>query len=142
MAPVWNTMGQLLAHILNMRTALRKPTPQAPANNNTNLFGVPQDQQAQQQPPAVKSQEEIIMERAKKLIHIEDLDDNLRDVTAIMWTVLRKNKEKPHFVSDYTIYLYYWILLYWDFGLERSYLRMFFKKSSVLNFNTNLIKMA
>lgn len=100
MSPVWNTMGQLCAHILNMRTTLKQPLPQAMANNN-NLFGVPQDQQTQQQ-PAVKSEEEKIMERAKKLIHIEDLDDNLRDVTAIMWTVLRKNKEKPHFVSYFT----------------------------------------
>ncbi len=89
-------MGQLCAHILNMRTTLRQPTPQAQANN-TNLLGAPQDQ------PVVKSEEEKIMERAKKLIHIEDLDDNLRDVTAIMWTVLRKNKEKPHFVSYSTI---------------------------------------
>ncbi len=94
-------MGQLCAHILNMRTTLRQPIPQTLASNN-NLFGVPQDQQSQQQPPVVKSEEEKILERAKKLIHIEDLDDNLRDVTAIMWTVLRKNKEKPHFVSDNT----------------------------------------
>ena len=94
-------MGQLCAHILNTRNALKQhPGPQAQANSNTNLFGVPQDEQSQQQPPAVKSEEEKIMERAKKLIHIEDLDDNLRDVTAIMWTVLRKNKDKPHFVSD------------------------------------------
>lgn len=132
MSPVWNTMGQLLAHILNMRSSLRQPLP-APANNNTNLFGVPQDQQTQQQPPVVKSEEEKILERAKKLIHVEDLDDNLRDVTAIMWTVLRKNKEKPHFVSYYTIRHIYPLIWFGDFMTESATSEFFWYQFSLDN---------